>query len=213
MAVSILLADDHEIFRQGLQMVLDSQQDFLVAGQVSNGLDAIKLAEQLHPDVVIVDMLMPGLNGLDVTRAIKQQLPECHVVMLSMYGDECYVLDALQYGASGYVLKESNTSILIEAVHAVMKGQKYLSPPLTQRAIQAYMQLGFNKGNDEYNRLTQREREILHLCAECISSNEIAKQLSISSRTVDTHRTNLMRKLGLHSQAELVAYAHKQGII
>jgi DNA-binding NarL/FixJ family response regulator len=213
MAISILLADDHEIFRQGLQMVLESYPDFQVKGQAADGLEAVRLAEHLRPDVVIVDMIMPGLNGLDVTREIKQHFPKIHIIMLSMYDDESYVLDALQNGASGYVLKESNTTILVQAVHAVMEGQKYLSPPLTQRAIQAYIQQAQNKNNNEYNSLTNREREILHLSAESLSSTEIAKRLSISVRTVDTHRTNLMRKLGLHSQGELVTYAHKQGVV
>ena len=133
--------------------------------------------------------------------------------MLSLHDDESYVLDALQNGASGYVLKESNTAVLVQAVYAVMAGQKFLSPPLTQRAIQAYIHQAQNNEDGEYSTLTNREREILHLSAEGFSGAAIAERLSISIRTVDTHRTNLMRKLDLHSQAELVLYAHKQGII
>jgi two-component system response regulator NreC len=217
--VSILLADDHEILRQGLQRLLGTQPDFKVVGQAQNGLEAVELAERLHPDVVIVDILMPGLNGNDVTRQIKQRLPNTRMIVLSMYDDDSYVVSALQNGANGYVLKSSSATDLVQAVRAALAGQRFLSPPLAERAIQAYIHQAQNKVAGEhkvrfaYDLLTLREREVLHLSVEGLSGPEIANQISISTRTVETHRANLMHKLGLHSQAELVAYAREHGII
>jgi DNA-binding NarL/FixJ family response regulator len=213
MTISILLADDHEIFRQGLQMLLASQSDFKVVGHVADGLEAIKMAERLKPDVVIVDMLMPGLNGIEVTRQVKQRLPNVRVIVLSMHDDESYVLNALRSGAIGYVLKDSSAADLIQAVRAVIAGQRFLSPALAERAIQSYI----NKPEDEIHNhqipLTTREREVLQLSADGLTAPEIARRLSISTRTVETHRANLMHKLNLHSQAQLVAYAQKHNFI
>lgn len=213
MSISILLADDHEIFRQGLQFLLGNQPDFKVVGQAVNGLEAVALAERLNPDVVIIDIMMPGLSGVDVTYQIKQRQPNCRVIVLSMHDDESYVLNSLQNGASGYVLKESSTADLVQAVRLAMAGQRFLSPALSERAIQAYVLQAKTQSVGDYNVLTQREREVLHLSAEGLTGSEIARQLSISVRTVETHRANLMHKLDLHSQAELAAYARKQGII
>jgi two-component system, NarL family, response regulator NreC len=213
MSITILLVDDHEIFRQGLQVLLSNQPDFKVVGQAANGLDAVILAERLHPDIVIVDMMMPGLSGLDVTNQIRQRLPHSRVIVLSMHDDEGYVLDTLQSGASAYVLKESSTKDLLKATHAAMAGKIFLSPPLSERAIQAYIHKMKNDDTTEYKTLTPREGEVFHLYAENLSGAEIAKRLCISVRTVETHRSNLMHKLDLHSQSELAAYARKQGII
>jgi two-component system, NarL family, response regulator NreC len=213
MAISILLADDHEIFRQGLHLLLSKQPDFQVVGQAADGLEAVKLAEQLHPDVMIVDLMMPGLSGADVITQIKQRLPDCRVIVLSMHDDESYVVEALQNGASGFVLKESSTTGLAQAIYAAMAGNFYLSPPLTDRAIQVYLENMKNKDPGEYYTLTYREREIFHLSAEGLTGPQIADRLSISVRTVETHRNNLMQKLGLHSHNELVAYARKNGLI
>jgi DNA-binding NarL/FixJ family response regulator len=213
MSISILLADDHEIFRQGLQFLLGNQPDFKVVGQAVNGLEAVALAERLNPDVVIIDIMMTGLSGVDVTYQIKQRQPNCRVIVLSMHDDESYVLNSLQNGASGYVLKESSTADLVQAVRLAMAGQRFLSPALSERAIQAYVLQAKTQSVGDYNVLTQREREVLHLSAEGLTGSEIARQLSISVRTVETHRANLMHKLDLHSQAELAAYARKQGII
>lgn len=213
MSITILLVDDHEIFRQGLQVLLSNQPDFKVVGQAANGLDAVILAERLHPDIVIVDMMMPGLSGLDVTNQIRQRLPHSRVIVLSMHDDEGYVLDTLQSGASAYVLKESSTKDLLKAIHAAMAGKIFLSPPLSERAIQAYIHKMKNDDTTEYKTLTPREGEVFHLYAENLSGAEIAKRLCISVRTVETHRSNLMHKLDLHSQSELAAYARKQGII
>ena len=211
--ISILLADDHEIFRKGLQMLLNNQPDFRVIGETDNGLEAVALAERLQPDVVIVDMMMPGLSGLDVTFQIKQRLPNCRIIILSIHDDESYVVTALKNGATGYVLKDSSASDLAQAVHAVVADRRFLSQPLSDRAIQSYINQVPVRVVDSYNTLTQREREILHLSAEGQTRPEIARRLNISVRTVETHRANLMHKLDLHSQSELVAYAFKNGII
>ena len=213
MPISILLADDHEIFRQGLYWLLSSQPDFQVVGQAVDGLEAVKLAERLRPDVVIVDMMMPGLSGLDVTVQVKQHFPNSHVIMLSMHSNESYVVDALKNGASGYVLKESNTADLVQAINTAMAGKTFLSPPLNERAIQSYIHKVKNKDTLRYDTLTNREREVFHLFAEDSSVPQIAKRLCITVRTVETHRANLMKKLDLHSHSELVAYARKHGII
>lgn len=213
MTISILLADDHEIFRHGLKMLLEAQPDFKVVGQAIDGLEVITLTEQLQPDVVVLDMIMPGLNGIDATYQIKQRLPRCRVVVLSMHDDESYVLNVLRCGANGYVLKDSSAADLVQAVRAAMAGQRFLSPPLTERAIQAYINKTQSDSSNSYHILTNREREVLHLSAEGFSASEIAERLSISIRTVETHRSNLMHKLGLNSQNKLIEFAKKHKII
>lgn len=194
-------------------MLLSIQSDFKVVGQAVNGLEAVALAERLRPDVAIVDMLMPGLSGMDVTIQIKRRLPKCHVIILSMHDDESYVKNALLNGAGGYVLKEESTFDLVLAVRTVIEGKHFLSPKLNERAIGSYILHKQNEPNNQYNTLTQREREVLHLSAEGLTGLVIAKKLSISVRMVETHRANLMHKLDLHSQADLGTYARKQGII
>jgi two-component system response regulator NreC len=213
MAISILLADDHEIFRHGLQMLLNSQTDFQVVGQAADGLEAVALAERLRPDVLIVDLIMPGLNGIEVTSQIKQRLQGIRVVVLSMYDDERYVVSALQNGADGFVLKDANTSDLLQAVRIAMAGQCFLSPSLTKRAVQGYIKHCQTSEMDGYDKLTSREREVMRLSIESLTSAQIAGRLGISARTVETHRANLMHKLELHSHAELVAYVNKHKII
>jgi two-component system, NarL family, response regulator NreC len=213
MPISILIADDHEIFRQGLQMLLSSQSDFKVVAQAADGLETIALAESIRPDVVILDMLMPGLNGMDVTRQIIQRLPGSRVIILSMHDDESYVLSALKNGASGYVLKDSSTADLAHAVRAAMDGEFFLSPPLAERAIQVYIKQAQPGDEDNYETLTNREREVLKLSAEGLNGPQIAGRLIISVRTVETHRANLMHKLGIRSHPELVRYAQEHKII
>ena len=164
--ITILIADDHEIFRQGLHMLLSAQPDLTVVGQAADGLQAIQMAERLRPTVAVVDMVMPGLNGSEVVYQIRQRLPETRVVVLSMHNDESYVLTALQYGANGYVLKDSSASDLVQAVRAAAAGQRFLSPSLAERAIQAYIQHGKSQSaaeENEYHRLTTREREVMQL--------------------------------------------------
>ena len=213
MPVSILLADDHQVVRQGLRALLEAEPDFRVVGEAADGLEATRLVERLHPDVAVVDLIMPGLGGLEVTRQITTRVPETRVVVLSMHANEAYVLEALRNGAAAYVLKDSSAAELVEAVRAVVAGRHYLSAPLSERAIDTYRQGAKKATLDIYETLTMREREVLHLAAEGHSGPEIASRLSISPRTVETHRANLMRKLGLQTQTDLVRYALRRGIL
>nr|NIO71757.1 response regulator [Anaerolineae bacterium] len=168
---------------------------------------------RLQPDVLVLDLMMPGLNGLEVTRQVSQRSPRTHVVILSMHPNEAYVLEALRAGAAAYVLKESTSAELVRAVREAVAGRRYLSPPLSERAIEAYMQKAESAALDPYETLTAREREVLHLVAEGHTNAEIAERLFISRRTVETHRANLMRKLGLRTQTDLISYALRQGIL
>ncbi|HMV98725.1 MAG TPA: response regulator transcription factor [Acidobacteriota bacterium] len=211
--ISIVLADDHHIVRQGLRALLEAESDFRVIGEASNGRDAIELVRKLHPSVLVLDLMMPVLNGIEVTRQLGKAHPQTKIVILSMYANEAYVLETLANGASAYVLKDSNTSDLVLAVREVAIGRRYLSPPLSDRAIEAYQEKARSASLDKYETLTTREREILQLAAEGSSSTDIAAKLGISARTAETHRTNLMRKLNLHSQADLIRYALRRGII
>jgi DNA-binding NarL/FixJ family response regulator len=210
---TIMLADDHCIVRQGLRALLEAEVDFSLVGETGDGLEVVRLTEQLQPDVVVLDLMMPGINGLEATRQIRNCCPETHVVILSMHADEAYVLEALKNGASGYVLKDSSADDLARAVREVVAGRRYLSAPLSERAIEVYIQEAQETPLDPYEELTNREREVLHLVAAGHSSTEIAERLSISSRTVETHRANMMRKLNLNSQTDLIRYALKRGII
>lgn len=205
----IVLADDHPIVRQGLRSLLEEQLNYEVVGEADDGLAALEIVERLKPDVLIVDVMMPGLNGLEVTKRVRQRSPQTHVVVLSMHSNEPYVLEALRSGATAYVLKGTSTSSLAEAVRSAATGQRYLSPPLTERAIDAYIHRAGDGSSQlsTYKMLTAREREVLQLAAEGLSNADIGGRLFISPRTAETHRTNLMRKLRLHSQTELVRYA------
>jgi DNA-binding NarL/FixJ family response regulator len=212
--VRIVLVDDHHVVRQGLRSLLEDEQDLAVVGTAGNGLEALQIIETEKPDVVIVDLLLPSLGGLEVTRRTRKAFPEVEVVILSMYEDEAYVLEALKNGAAAYVLKSSKADELIHAVREVHAGRRYLSAPLSERAIEDYVQERIHSDAlDPYETLTNREREVLQLAAEGRSNPEAAVLLSISARTVETHRANLMRKLGLGSQSELIRYAIKRGIL
>lgn len=211
--VHILLADDHALVRQGLRALLEAEPNFKVIGEAGDGLETIKLVQKIKPDVVVLDVMMPNLNGLETTRQLSKQFPHTKIIILSMYDDEGFVLEALGNGASGYVLKDSNSSELVSAVMEVVAGRRYLSPPLSDRAISAYQQIAKSGTFDKYDTLTTREREVLQLTAEGQSHSEIANKLGISVRTAETHRANLMNKLNLHSKADLIRYAIKRGII
>jgi DNA-binding NarL/FixJ family response regulator len=213
MAVTILLADDHHVMRQGLRMLLEAQEDFRVVAEAGDGLEAVKLAERLKPHVLIVDLMMPGINGLEVARQVSHHSPQTRIIVLSMYGNEPYVLEALRNGAVGYVLKDADAAELLRAVHEVVAGRRYLSPPLSEHAIEAYLQKAQGAALDLYETLTTREREVLQLAAEGRTNADIAAVLYVSPRTVETHRAHMMRKLGLHTQAELIRYALKRGIL
>jgi DNA-binding NarL/FixJ family response regulator len=213
MSVTIVLADDHQMMRQGLRMVLEAQEHFQVVAEAGNGLDTITLVERFHPCVLIVDVMMPGLNGLEVTRQVRQRVSRTRVIVLSMYSNEAYVLEALRHGAAGYVLKEAHADELVHAVHEVVAGRRYLSPPLSERAIEAYLQKAQDTGLDPYETLTSRERQVLQLAAEGRTNGDIAAALYISPRTVETHRANMMRKLALHTQADMIRYALQRGLL
>jgi DNA-binding NarL/FixJ family response regulator len=210
---TIVLADDHHVVRQGLRSLLEAESDFSVVGEAGDGLEATQLVERLQPDVLVLDLMMPSLNGLEVTRQVSQRSPQTHVVILSMHPNEAYVLEALRAGAAAYVLKESTSAELVRAVREAVAGGRYLSPPLSERAIEVYMQKAESAALDPYETLTAREREVLHLVAEGHTNAEIADRLFISRRTVETHRANLMRKLGLRTQTDLISYALRRGIL
>ena len=210
---NILLADDHNIVRQGLRALLQSEPHFRLVGEASDGIEAVRLAEKLRPDVLITDVMMPGLNGLEVTRQVAKMLPQTRVIILSMYTNDAYVLEALKNGALGYVLKDSQAADLIQAVKEVIAGNRYLSPPLSERALELYLRKVESVPDDPYELLTSREREVLQLVAEGRTSAEIANRLFISPRTAEGHRANLMKKLGLQNNADLIRLALKRGIL
>ena len=211
--INIILADDHHIVRQGVKALLESQPDFVVIGEASDGLKAVDLVVRLKPQVLVADLMMPGLNGLEVVRQVTKLSGTTKVIILSMYMNEPYVIEAFRNGAFGYVLKESNISDLIHAIHEVTKGRHYLSPPLSERAMEAYLEKGIDTSLDVYDTLSTREREVLHLVVEGCSNAQIAGKLFISPRTAETHRANMMRKLSLRTQTDLIRYALKKGII
>lgn len=213
MDVTIILAEDHAVVRQGLRLLLEAQDDFHVVAEAADGWEAVTQVNSRRPDVLIVDLMMPGLSGLEVTRQVHQQEPDTHIIILSMYSDESYVLEALKNGAVGYVLKGSPTECLLRAVHEVTAGRHYLSPPLSEYAIEAYLRQAHAAALDPYETLTTREREVLQLAAQGRTSSDIAAQLFISPRTVESHRANLMRKLGLRNQTDLVRFALRRGLL
>jgi DNA-binding NarL/FixJ family response regulator len=209
----ILLADDHHIVRQGLRALLESEPHFRLVGEAGDGIEAVRLAERLRPDVLITDMMMPGLNGIEVTRQVTKSVPKTQIIILSMYADEAYVFESLKHGASGYVLKDSRASDLIEAVREVVAGRRYLSPPLSERAVELYVRKVESLPDDPYEMLTTREREVLQMVAEGRTSAEIATRLFISPRTAEGHRANLSRKLGLQNHTDIVRFALKRGLL
>ncbi|MEW5830868.1 MAG: response regulator transcription factor [Chloroflexota bacterium] len=211
---NIILADDHQVLREALRMLLETQPDFHVIAETGDGLEAAGLAERLKPDVLIVDMMMPGLSGLEAARRTKRVSPATKVIVLSMYDAESYVVESLQVGVAGYVLKKSSSQELIFAIRQALAGNLYLSPSLNERAIQAYLQRSQDaRADDPFVSLTGREREVFQLAAEGQSNPQIAERLSLSARTVEMHRSNLMKKLGLKSQTDLVKYAVKKGLV
>ena len=213
MIINVLLADDHPIVRQGLRNLLISEPDFKVIGEASDGLQAIELVNQLHPDVLVVDLMMPALNGLEVIRRAKHDLPDLRIIVLSMQNADAYVIDSFKLGASGYVLKDTGPAELIQAIRDVVAGQRYLSPGISERLTNTYIQLSNQTIDDPYARLSNREREVLQLIAEGFTSTEIAARLFISTRTAELHRARVMSKLNLHSQNDLIRYALKRGIL
>lgn len=210
---TIVLAEDHQIVRQGLKMMLTAESSFRLVGEAGDGLEAVRVVETAKPNVLVLDLMIPRLHGLEVTRQVHRSNPKTKVVILSMHADEPYVVEALRSGALGYVLKDCTASNLIEAIQAVAVGKRYLSPALAERAMEAFFQNPGEPGLDPYETLTERERLILQLAAEGSSNPGIARKLFISPRTAESHRANLMRKLSLRSQTDLVRYAIRKKII
>lgn len=212
MKTTVVLADDHPVVRQGLLALFSESPELSVVGEAGDGREALALVQRLDPNVLVLDVMMPGLNGLEVARRISLQSPRTRVVMLSMHANEAYVVEALRNGASGYVLKDAAGADLVEAVRAVAGGEHYLSPPLSERAVAEYVARA-TATLDLYDTLTTREREVLQLAAEGSSSTAIATQLCISRRTAETHRGHAMQKLGIRNQKELVRYALRRGLV
>lgn len=210
---TIVLAEDHHIVRQGLKALLAGEKNFKLLGEAADGLEAVALVARCKPNVLVLDLMIPRLHGLEVIRQVQAEHATTRVIVLSMHSDEPYVVEALRSGALGYVLKDCTASNLVEAIRAVAAGKRYLSPVLAERAMDAMFQNPGKVGLDPYETLTERERQILHLAAEGSSNPDIGKKLFISSRTAESHRANLMRKLSLRSQTELVRYAIRKKII
>ena len=212
--IRILLADDHTVIRKGLRLLLEREPEFQVIGEASDGRQAVDLAESANPDVAIIDVAMPNLNGIEAARQISAKLPNVAIVILSMHSDESYVLRALKAGARAYLLKDSAESDLIGAVHAVTGGKAFFSPAISRMLVDDYMRRLEQRGvEDSYELLTMREREILQMLAEGNSNKEVASMLNLSLYTVETHRSNILQKLNLHSVPELILYAVRKGVI
>ncbi len=210
----ILLADDHDIVRKGLRYLLASHSEFEVAGEAVDGRQAVVLAEELAADIVIMDVGMPLLNGIDAAASIVKKNPRTKVIILSMHSDEDYILRALTAGVKGYLLKDTVEMDLIRAIEAVRKGRTFFSPDISEVLLEDFVRQLQDRGlQDSYHLLTQREKETLQLLAEGKSNKEVATLLNLSPLTVDTHRSNLMQKLNLHSTAELVLYAVRKKLI
>ncbi len=212
--IRIILADDHTVIRSGLKLLLERQPDLQVVGEAANGRQAVDSAAALEPQVAVLDIAMPQMNGIEATRQIVARNPAVSVVILSMHSDEGYVMRALQAGAKAYLLKDSAEADLIRAVRAVSEGKSFFSPAVSRMLLEDYMRQMQQKGaSDSYELLTSREREVLQLIAEGKSNKEIATLLNLSLHTVETHRTRVLQKLNLHSVPELILYAVRKGII
>lgn len=212
MSTRVLIADDHQMLRESLRSMLESEDDLEVVGEAADGRTAVEMARQLVPDVVVMDIGMPDLNGVEATRQIRAENREIKIVALSMYSDRRSVLRMLAAGASGYVLKSAAYDELRRAVRVVQKGKNYLSPDITGEVIEDHLRPRSDPETPTFTSLGAREREIVQLLAEGHSSPRIAKELHISVRTVETHRRNIMKKLGLHNLAELTKYAIREGL-
>jgi len=210
--ISVLIVDDHGIVREGLQRVLEATDDIRVCGEASDGREALEVSEKCSPDVAILDITMPRLGGLETLNRLREKHPKIKAILLSVHGDAPFVQTAISLGADGYVLKNSHPDEIVTAVHAVMKGGSYFSPTVAREIVDQLRSPNGEKSNS-FAQLSSREREILHLIAEGFSAKEIAKDLDISTKTVEAHRTSLMRKLNVRKATELVRYALRHGLI
>ncbi len=210
---TVMLVDDHHVVRRGIRALLEKEAGIQVVGEAGSGAEAARLTQQFKPDVLIIDLMLADMSGLEVIRQVRKRAPETSSVVLSMYGNDCYVVEALQAGAKAYVLKDSPPEELVRAVREAALGRRYLAPPLSDRAIEVYLQRSEDSQLDPYDMLTTREREVLHLAAQGMTSSETAGRLCISPRTVEVHRARVMQKLGLHNRTELIHFAIRRGII
>lgn len=212
--IRILLADDHTVMRSGLRALLERQPGFQVVAEAANGRETVELAESCTPDVAVVDIAMPKLNGIDAVRQMTTKLPRIAVVILSMHSDESYVLRALKAGARGYLLKDSPETDLISAIRAVHDGKAFFSPAISKMLAEDYLRNLQQRGSeDSYELLTAREREVLQLLAEGRSNKDVATVLGLSLYTIETHRANILQKLNLRGTPELILYAVRKGVI
>lgn len=211
--ISVLLVDDHPVVLRGLQELFTAQGDFRVAGVETGAARVVRKTKLLKPDVAILDLMMPDLNGMDLIRQVATQCPDTRIVVLSMHANPAYVCMALHNGALGYVLKCADAELLIHAVREAVEGRRYLSPPLSESDMEEYASAIRQAPFDPYEMLTNREKQILHMAAQGHSSAQISAKLNISVRTVETHRAHFLRKLNLHGQTELVRYAIQRGIV
>ena len=210
----IVLADDHTLVRHGLRKVLQDQSDWVVVGEANDGREAVQLVQELKPDVAILDIAMPRLNGIEATRQIARRFPDVHVLVLSMHADEPYVTQVLRAGATGYLLKDSADTDLIKAVAAVSQKKSFFSPAVAKVMLDDYVRQLADRGiTDRYDTLTEREREVFQLIAEGKSNKDVADLLHLSPNTVETHRAHIMEKLDVHNAAEIVLYAVRKGVI
>lgn len=213
MSISIILADDHPVVRRGMQALLAGQPGFSIVGVAADGLEAVRLTERLKPDVLVLDLIMPGLSGLEAVRILRERPSRTRIVILSMYSSTAFVAQALQAGAIGYVLKGCTEENLLRAVKEAAAGRPFLSPPITQDAIKAYVERCKTGPFDPHDTLTHRQREVLQMAAEGKTTSDIAARLNISPRTVENHRAAVMEKLSLQNYSELIRHAIRHGLI
>jgi DNA-binding NarL/FixJ family response regulator len=212
MAIKILIADDHQILRQGLRTLLEKEPDLEVVAEADNGRSTVRLARETQPEVIIMDVAMPDLNGIEATRQIISEMPKVKVIALSMYADRRFVANMLKAGASGYLLKDCASEELVRAIRVVMAHKTFLSPGVADIVVKDYVQAPLGSEVSAFSVLSNREREVLQLMAEGRSTNQIAECLHVSVKTVETHRQQMMQKLKMHSVAELTKYAIREGL-
>ncbi len=212
--IRLLIADDHAIVRTGIRLLLDSQPDMEVVGEAQDGRESLAQAQKLKPDVILMDIAMPDMGGVEATRAIKETCPQAQILALTMHEDARYFFRMLQVGASGYVVKGADPSELLSAIRAVFQNKAYLFPSLARKLLDDYLQrVGAGVEKDSYAKLTSREREVLKLVGEGDTSREIAETLFISLNTIERHRTNIMGKLGMHNKSQLIRFAIRKGLV